>query len=70
MSQNNMLVNHLVKVGSITGVEASAIYKIRALPRRIKDLREQGYDIIDDWRKDVTGQRYKRYTLQSKRART
>ena len=69
MSQNNMLVNHLIKVGSITGVEASAIYKIRALPRRIKDLREQGYDIADDWKKDVTGQRYKRYTLQGKRAR-
>jgi hypothetical protein len=64
MSQNNMLVNHLMKVGSITGVEASAIYKIRALPRRIKDLREQGYDIVDDWKKDVTGQRYKRYTMR------
>lgn len=54
---------HLKQAGSITNVEANAVHRIRALPRRIRDLREMGYRISDVMRKDTTGQRYKRYYL-------
>jgi hypothetical protein len=63
MSQNELLLTHLKKFGSISGVEAAAVYKIRALPRRIKDLRERGVLISDVWKHDALGQRYKRYSL-------
>jgi biotin operon repressor len=39
------------------------LYAVRSLPRRIKDLREQGYDIVSDKRKDLNGQRYVRYNM-------
>jgi hypothetical protein len=38
-----MLRNHFSQTPSITGVEAAAVYKIRALPRRISDLEAQGW---------------------------
>lgn len=68
MSQVEQLIKHFTTAGSITGVEAAAVYKIRALPRRISDLRERGFVIEDTWRKDATGQRYKRYTMIAKRS--
>lgn len=63
MSQNDLILTHLKKFGSISGVEAAAVYKIRALPRRIADLRERGINISDVWKRDALGQRYKRYSL-------
>jgi hypothetical protein len=60
MTQLDMLRNHFSQTPSITGVEAAAVYKIRALPRRISDLEAQGW-----WRKDPAGQRYKKYTVLS-----
>jgi len=44
-------------------VEAAAIYKIRALPRRISDLEAQGWSFDRVWKTDTSGQRYKRYTV-------
>ena len=63
MSQNNLILNHLKTVGSITFLEAVALYRVRSLPRRIKDLRDMGHEIISEWRHDITGQRYTRYSL-------
>ena len=63
MSQNKRILDHLMKVGSISFLEAWTLYAVRSLPRRIKDLREQGHEIVSSRRTDNTGQRYVRYTL-------
>lgn len=63
MSQNNQILKHLIDVGSITFLEAVDLYRVRSLPRRIKDLRELGWPIDSEWRKDTLGQRYTRYSL-------
>lgn len=59
--QVKTILTHLEKVGDISGIEASAMYKVRSLPRRITDLKEAGYDITREFKKDATGQRYVRY---------
>jgi|TARA_R100001129_G_scaffold6102_1_gene4908 hypothetical protein len=66
MNQREMLMKHFEACASISNVEAQAIYKIRALPRRICDLEERGWQFSKEWRKDPTGQRYRRYTLIKK----
>ncbi len=62
-SQYQTILNHLVDYESISGVEAAELYRVRALPRRIKDLKENGFNIISEWRTDPLGQRYKKYRL-------
>jgi hypothetical protein len=63
MTQEMIVLKHLIYTGSITGVEASALYKIRSLPRRIATLKEQGHNIHSVQKRDLTGQRYVRYYL-------
>lgn len=57
----DLIFNHLKTKGSITNVEAQALYRCRALPRRIADLKAQGWTIKSVYKKDATGQRYVRY---------
>ena len=63
-NQLNTIIKHLETVGSISTLEAIIQYSIMALPRRIKDLKEQGYN-LNSIRKShpVTGKRYTRYVL-------
>lgn len=61
--QVKTLLIHLQKHGSISQAEAGTVYKIRALPRRIADLKALGHKITSKIKKDPTGQRYARYTL-------
>ena len=63
MSQNDKILDHLMKVGSITFVEAVDLYRVRSLPRRIADLRQRGFDILSEWKRDHLGQKYTRYSL-------
>ena len=63
MSQNDKILDHLMKVGSISFVEAVDLYRVRSLPRRIADLRKRGHEILSEWRRDNLGQRYTRYSL-------
>jgi len=62
-TQKELLIHHFNTTDTISGVEAASIYKIRSLPRRIMDLKLMGYEFRSEWRKDPTGQRYKRYIL-------
>lgn len=49
--------------GSLTSVEAQAIAKVRSLTRRISDLKEAGFMVLSETRRDTEGQRYVRYYL-------
>ena len=62
-SQTAKILEHLNSVGSISFLEAWDLYRVRSLPRRIADLREKGWQIRSDKRKDHLGQRYVRYSL-------
>ena len=64
--QCETVLKHLLSGGSITGVEAEQVHRVRHLPRRIADLREAGIKIDREMRKDATGQRYARYTFGGK----
>ncbi len=66
MGQIDILIKHFDNQDNISNIEAQAVYKIRALPRRIADLKERGYVFKHEWKKDLTGQRYMRYFLVSK----
>ena len=61
MTQREMLRRHLTTIGTITQVEAAALYKVRSLTKRIAELRDAGMRIESEWRRDMTGQRYVRY---------
>lgn len=60
-SQTALLLDHFKKERSITGIEAEHLYRVRALPRRVKDLKAAGHRISSETKFDPTGQRYVRY---------
>lgn len=64
-TQKEMLKLHFQHTDNISNIEAQAVYKIRALPRRISDLKEEGYTFTHEWKTDLTGQRYMRYFIVS-----
>lgn len=66
ITQERKLFNHFNTVGSITAVEATDLYRIRSLTRRISTLRQQGVKIASVHKKDALGQRYVRYVMSSK----
>lgn len=61
--QTRTVLKHLVKEGPITPMIAAGIYKVRSLPRRICDLKDQGIQVERVLCKDATGQRYASYSL-------
>lgn len=64
MTQEQQLLKHLRKAGSISQREALMDLSIQSLTRRITTLRGYGYNISSDWKQHpVTGQYYTRYTL-------
>ena len=64
MSQDDLILQHLQQVGTITGVEASALYRARSLTSNISRLRTRGYIIHSERKLDQTNQRYVRYTYK------
>lgn len=64
MSMESLVLIHLITKGSISNVEAQALYRCRSLSRRITTLKREGFNIVAVLKKDVTGQRYARYELR------
>ena len=62
--QTKSVAIHMTKVGTISGIEAAALFKVRHLPARIKELRNAGVGIKSVTKYDTTGQRYVRYEVQ------
>lgn len=64
MTQNEIIINHLKRTGSITQREALIDYSVQCLTKRIQELRDIGYRIKTVQKTHpTTGQRYARYTL-------
>ena len=67
MTQLETILKHVRTTGSISNVEAQAVHRVRALPRRIADLEEQGFLFERVRNTDVNGQRYVRYLFKGHR---
>lgn len=70
--QTSRVLNHLIVVGDISGVEAQAMFKVRSLTKRMSEINDalyfngentSDYAVVGQWSTDSTGQRYKRYVL-------
>lgn len=59
----DLILDHLKGGNSITNIEAQALWRCRALPKRISELIEAGHNIKAERRFDSTGQLYVRYHL-------
>jgi len=65
MTQNQIIMKHLKKAGSITVREALVEYSIQSLTKRINELRGDGVEIVSHVRyHPITGQKYVRYSLE------
>lgn len=62
--QDSSLENHLRQIGSITAVEAATLYKVRSITSNIHRLRRAGLEIVTDFKRDITGQKYARYLFK------
>jgi len=64
LTQEDKILEHLKRHGSITSMEAFRKYNITRLSGRIYDLRMQGYQISLVWETTPKGIRYGRYVLK------
>jgi hypothetical protein len=60
-TQLDILVNHFTQGKSLTSLEAMGVYRIFRLASRVSELRQQGYDIVTDMKRDETGKTYASY---------
>lgn len=63
LNMETLILTHLMEKGTISSVEAQALYRCRSLSRRITTLKREGWPIVSELKKDATGQRYARYVL-------
>ena len=64
LSQRKLVISRLRTYGTITTRQAVTELNIMSLPRRIMELREQGYNIETTYQKSPSGARYGVYTLK------
>jgi len=63
-TQPHRVLEHLMTKGSISQVEAEAVYKIRRLASRIHELKNDGWNVGRMLKQDAMGQKYARYFLK------
>ena len=67
-TQNDMILRHLQDYGSITTWEAIQEYGVTRLSARIRDIKDKGYIITDEWQSSLNryGEMvsYKKYSLE------
>lgn len=63
MTQEERILEHMRKHGSITSMDAFRDHEITRLSGRIHDLRREGYDIETIYETNQYGTRYGRYVL-------
>lgn len=64
-TQIDNLRAHLNAGRSITPLEALGLYGVFRLAARIKELREQGWDILTEIKRDPNGKTYATYALDA-----
>lgn len=63
-TQNEIIMRHMLQLGSITSWVAIQEYRITRLAARIADLKRQGFVFWTEWEKNESnGKTYKRYGL-------
>jgi hypothetical protein len=62
-TQRETVLEHLRRRGTITSYEALLVYKLPRLAARIGELREEGFDIVSEHKRDLAGARYVEYRL-------
>ncbi len=62
-SQNYKILSHILRLGSITQVEAHELYRVYRLASRINDLKNLGVYVVKNQKVDLTGTRYAEYSL-------
>lgn len=69
MTQNERILNYIKDFGSITTLEAMQDLGVMRLGSRVSELRQDGFNIIDEWetRLNRYGEKvsYKRYRLEA-----
>lgn len=70
MTQKQVILKHLKTYNpdtgrrhTITPLEALGMFGIYRLAARIKELKEDGYNIVTHLKTDATGKRYAKYEL-------
>ena len=64
ISQEDEVLNHLRKYGSITSMTAFRMYDITRLSAKVFELRKDGYEIMTLREKSPNGKTYGRYVLR------
>jgi hypothetical protein len=64
-TQQREVLDHLLQLGTISAVEANALYRVTSLTKVISVLKDNGngWCIRAEWKRDQTGRRYARYYL-------
>lgn len=68
-TQNKLIANHLLRVKTITPIEALDLYGCFRLAARIYDLRKKGHRILME-RVEENGKSFARYILLSSHVKT
>ena len=64
MTQNEMLLHHMRKHGSITTMEAFSLYGVTRISARVWEMRHAGHNVDKVMETNDNGKTYARYFLR------